>query len=1495
MSPDPSGPRLDTPPPPPAVPPPVSAMSSSFDITKITKLNGLNYCDWKNILEDVLVLKDLWSHLEEAEPAGNDVAHSTWLKNQKHILAIIRLTCEPDIVHLFADATTGTAAWVTLRSTFASKHSTNVMRLEEEFGSARKSTTQSMGEWIASVKSLVAQLRGVGVTISDTKAAHRILNGLGKEYESMRHALQARTQDLTVSDVSDHLLSWDTPARTVVLPLSPVAPIPPVPHFPAPDVYHVASVPAHNNPHRGPMATAMVTTADSSAPVSSLPCSTSLAHQVSCCCQASQSHAAARFHPYASSMFCVACGKSGHLQHRCWTRYPHLKPQWMRDRDHDRDLDRHRDYDRLRDIDRMRELDRNRDFNRQRDDRARERDRSDRYRPSLPDSNRDRPDSTRDRPLGHTAHVATADPPPRSYSPIPPPNPSTYSYLGPDSLPPSSGADPDHAFPTLHDNLANRASFTDEYCYTLRDSPQLLSSRPPSEHGLVHPGDAPGKWLVDSGASSHYSPFRHLFLDLQPIEPPVRILTGNGFIYAEFKGPIPLIIRGPHNTVTHLLLDDVLYVPGLQSRVNLYSIVVLADKQVNTVFGPSSVTFSAMDGTILATGTRVGNCWWLDADVRPYDLCLTLQHDQSSSSASLWHRRMGHLNHTDLIRLQRLSDGISLDAPSVPPSSSQCVPCLVGKQHRTISYFPRRPRLTNGQSRHSCLHIDISGPMQSYGDIAKHLYLAVIVDEDTRFTHANCLHSKDELRACVKEHVALVERRTHDRVLALFSDNEPVILQGAFQEWLRSSGITHYTTQTYSPEMNGLAENAIKQIVTRASAMMADASIPVGFWPEAVRCSAYLKNRSPNKAINMTPFEAYFDTKPNLSHLKVFGCRCYAHIEKENRKKFDSHTVECVFMGYYATERLFAVFDVTHRVMLKKRDVIFFEHVLGHPSMKRYGLAPGHDILGNTLSVADAVLDADIPDTHSVSDCDTIVAPLSPAPNPVPAPSPPSPPQLALMGISPSDDSAPCTSPVIVRDMIDSKWNDMLLWRSPREPNASTSSRAHPSYLLDNYADIYTSWQQKLGIINPLPDISFATDEPDPDTWASAMASPNKGWWLRAAYEEMTQIATMGTFDLTENLPSGRRALSTKWVWKTKRSDDGRIQRFKARWVARGDLQRKVIDYKDTFAPVAMLVSIRILLTLVAVLDLELDQLDVVGAFLNGCLDSDTQVFLRQPQGFTIFGDSRVCALHKSLYGLCQAARAWYNVLHSCLQELGFSRLLSDMAVWKSRKTPASGFEPANDAVSDSITAHDSLAAFIAAHVDDMLCGGSRDHVDRVKCLLKDCFTVKDLGPATVFIGLRIVRDRARRPIYIDQSHYCRDILDLYGLSDCNPCLIPMNPSDHLLTRAKPEECLSASEKTTYQAIIGSLGYLMNCGRPDLAFPVNKIAQFASCPADRHLVAAKRILRYLRGTIDAQLIVGSSSGSLDLRAWFDASWADNPDDSRSTYGYVVLFGQTALI
>lgn len=444
--------------------------------------------------------------------------------------------------------------------------------------------------------------------------------------------------------------------------------------------------------------------------------------------------------------------------------------------------------------------------------------------------------------------------------------------------------------------------------------------------------DKPGKWLIDSGASSHFSPFRPLFLNLSPCIPPLHILTGSGFLTAEWHGPIPLLIKGHNDAVVQLILQNVLYVPQLQSRVNLFSVVVLADKNIHSTFGPHDVQFS-LDGSLLASGTCIGNSWWLNADVRSHELyhaahALSMSPRNTTDTLPTWHKRLGHLNNRDIMRLQNLATGLSIGKPPIPSHNGACTGCLVGKQHCDISRMPHTPK-----RRLARIHIDICGPMQIEGIVGKHLYSAVFVDEATRFTHAYCIVQKSDLRDSVLNYISLVKRETGDSVLALFSDNECALLQKGFQDFLHERGITHYTTQSYSPEMNGIAESANKQIIQKASCLMWEPRIPLGFWPEAVRCAAYLKNRSPNRALNKTPFECWYGLQPNLGHLRIFGCHCYAHVPKDTRQKLDSHTIEGVFLGYYATEHLFAVYDIARRIIVKKRDVVFCEHVLGHPSL----------------------------------------------------------------------------------------------------------------------------------------------------------------------------------------------------------------------------------------------------------------------------------------------------------------------------------------------------------------------------------------------------------------------------------------------------------------------------------------------------------------------------------------------------------------------------------
>ena len=1451
--------------------PPVASVSSSTDVPKLARpLNGQNYQDWRRDLEMLLTLRDYDIH----DPCPEDpVAGQRWTKAQRHMLAIIHLNCEAKQARIFRAATTGKQAWDMLASRFASSSAPNVMRLEESFGTARQGHTQSMSDWIAHMETLAEELIAVGSQVSDDRLANRILGGLDASHDSVKQALRAREGGPNLDAIKDHLLAYELD-RQITNDDKPT---------PAPPLYSIPRPPAHNNTHYGPMATAMpvletrgTPSVDHSA-VPSIPGPFRTAYP------------AHRYSPYGtpgSSLFpsnaappqtlsCHACGKLGHTQNRCWLRFPHLKPQWVKDQEIWREA---RLLERLR---------------------------------TAPVSN---PPA-----MAHIAVTSDIPPLPSLQPPAPtttttpvtsvaatpcaPPTP--YAFAGPDST--VQPGDYAHAFFAIDDALSPGLTPRQHYCFSLQSQPSVRSSF--RSNGQILAGDEPGKWLVDSGASSHFSPFQHLFLSLTPCQPPVRILTGNGYITSLFRGTIPLVIM-VGDVVRKLNLQNVLYVPELQSKVNLFSVVVLADNNIHSNFGPHDVKFE-LDGQLLASGSRIGNSWWLNANIRSHHIFQSMvttfpapvavsastegtkRNVPSPESLHTWHQRLGHINKRDILRLQDHAVGVTVGRPAIPATTASCTGCLVGKQHRVISRMPRPP-----QKRLARIHIDICGPMQVDGYVAQHRYNTVFVDEGTRFTHCYCTVKKDDARECTMNYITLVERETGDRVLALFSDNEPVLLQGAFQQWLRDHGIQHYTTQTYSPEMNGIGENANKQIIQRASCMMWAPRIPIGFWPEAVRCSTYLKNRSPHKALgSRTPYELWFGEVPNLSHLRIFGCRCYAHIEKKLRQKLDSHTIEGIFMGYYSTERLFAIYDLDKRVIIKKRDVTFCEHVLGHPSLVAWGLAAGTNILGLPVDDSDIHLassddsDADTCNIHNLGSDDALLVAMH---------------NLTLLDQDSDHDCTPGVSPTLpdgddcipVKVMASEKTFTLgttilkqqelihLAKRSRLLPSTPLLSPTTSVSLETAYLQHYEQLRREYRIPTDLKlDPLLAAHEPDPVSWRAAMQSPNRGFWLNAAFEEIRQIVRMGTFELTPDLPLGRRALPSKWVWKTKRLIDGSIERFKARWVVRGDLQKKGIDYNETFAPVANLVTLRLLFALVAFHDLELDQLDVVSAFLNGSID--TAVFLRQPQGFTLDGHS-FCLLRKSLYGLCQAARAWYTVLDHTLQALNYRRLTSDLAVW----------------IMDGVGI-DSLQ-FVAAHVDDMVIGGSRVFIDKTKQHLRQHFDIKDEGPAHIFIGLRITRNRDLRQLFIDQAHYARDILQTYGMAACNPCFIPMKPGDQHLPKPLPHDRLSEDDQRTYQAIIGSLGYLMNCSRPDLAFAVNKLAQFGSAAGLCHLTAAKHVLRYIQHTINSRLSVNCgfslrgaddlkrSGDELKLSVYFDSSWADDMTDSRSTYGYCIMYGTTTI-
>ncbi|GJW41995.1 zinc finger, CCHC-type containing protein [Tanacetum coccineum] len=389
--------------------------------------------------------------------------------------------------------------------------------------------------------------------------------------------------------------------------------------------------------------------------------------------------------------------------------------------------------------------------------------------------------------------------------------------------------------------------------------------------------------------------------------------------------------------------------------------------------------------------------------------------------------------------------------------------------------------------------------------------------------------------------------------------------------------------------------------------------------------------------------------------------------------------------------------------------------------------------------------------------------------------------------------------------------------------------------------------------------------EEDPRTYDEAMQSRDAAFWKEAIDDEIGSIMENNTWVLSD-LPPGCKPLGCKWIFKRKMKVDGTIDKFKARLVIQGFRQKEGIDYFDTYAPVARITTIRLLLALAAIHNLVIHQMDVKTAFLNG--DLDEEVYMKQPEGFVMPGNEhKVCKLVKSLYGLKQAPKQWHQKFDEVVLSSGFHLNQSDKCVYSKFDNSGKG-------------------VIICLYVDDMLIFGTdQNQVDKTKKFLSSRFSMKDMGEADIILGIKIKREN--KGIVITQSHYIEKILKKFNREDCSPVSTPMDPVEKLKPNTgKPVDQLE------YSRAIGCLMYAMTSTRPDIAYAVGRLSRFTSNPSRQHWKAITRVFKYLRGTKDYGLsYVGYPSV---LEGYSDASWINHVEDSSSTSGWVFLLGGGAI-
>ncbi|CAI7749876.1 unnamed protein product [Closterium sp. NIES-54] len=345
----------------------------------------------------------------------------------------------------------------------------------------------------------------------------------------------------------------------------------------------------------------------------------------------------------------------------------------------------------------------------------------------------------------------------------------------------------------------------------------------------------------------------------------------------------------------------------------------------------------------------------------------------------------------------------------------------------------------------------------------------------------------------------------------------------------------------------------------------------------------------------------------------------------------------------------------------------------------------------------------------------------------------------------------------------------------------------------------------------------------EPATLKEALESSDAEEWKKAMESELKSIEENGTWELVE-LPVGRKAITSKWLFKIKSDADGKIERYKSRLVAKGYQQKEKVDYKELFAPVVKPTTLRTLLAGATIKGWVVKQMDVTTVFLNGIFKEE--IFVVQPQGFDD-GSGRVWKLKKALFGLKQAPRQWYLKLHEVLEEIGFTPSSVDHSLF--------------------MLGEGEQRSFMVVYVDDILVfSPSSDLVKEVMLKLQDKFKCKALGDVSFYLGLHIERDMEKRCMRVHQRKYLEALAANFGQSEGH--VATPFPSGFKCVKGPEEESVGEEERRRFHSLVGSLMYAAVNTRPDVAFATGQLATVVQCPNEEQVVAGMRVAKYLGQT-----------------------------------------------
>jgi hypothetical protein len=1007
------------------------------------------------------------------------------------------------------------------------------------------------------------------------------------------------------------------------------------------------------------------------------------------------------------------------------------------------------------------------------------------------------------------------------------------------------------------------------------------------------------KWILDQGADVHVANSLNYF------EPGSLRKSGDmGFVGAG-KDEYPIegygTVRLPIQTNEEgefLVLINVAYIPGFMT--NCVALDFL--NKVDIHWSSRNPTMLERTGDIdpFCYLEQSGRHWAFvqPAHAQQHYAVMTSSHVQNDTEMTPEeaHFTLGHAGTNAIEHLEGNTTGLRITDGPKCPTTKECSSCACAKAKQLISRRTDSEYPTPDDSKFYRMNMDILPFTPSYNghDNATHSQC-----DRTRYMFLNTHQGKREAADYSIAHIKLAETQFDGKVVRYRTDGETVLNSRRWIEFAQGKGIVREASAPDTSEQNGKAEASGKSVVIIARSAIIASNIPESLFSEALLWACYVYNRTPKRLLNWkTPFESVTGRKPNLGHMHPFGCKSYSLQHNLPRlQKMQSRALIGYLVGY-DSRNIYRIWIPSRSKVIRTRDVVFDDKAFYDPSELDIGIIEEEGVTNfmDGLELSKAIQDDE---EEEIYDSITVEMPAERGlvqrlvQNRLPQ-------RLPQNDLNDSDDSAPNIAP--------GKANDQLRTPSPtpsydshalapenteallgsvtpaNKPlfgsRAGSSTQVDPSNIIEGKR---TRKPKSVFITTNNPELAFhsafATAQkaidpvgiplselpPAPKHYKEMLKHPYSSSFKVAMDKEINKLTLMKAIEFTtyseaQSLPATTQLsepIPLMWVFTYKSDSNGFVTSFKARIVARGDLQQ---TEEDTYAATAAAYSTRALAAIIGAHGLRAYQYDAINAYGNS--RKEIPLCAKNPPGYEDQGE--LLLVHFGMYGLKPSALDWYNTFKAAALSIGLTIVPGSPCIFQ------------------------NLWLIMLVYVDDILIAFHPQYDEEFKLFelqFLQLFEFRQMGEVDHFLGIRFVRDLDAKKIWLVQDAYISKLESRFEINTARRPRTPL-PSAPMVTY---EGTASASQIHQYQQKCGSINWPAVLTRPDIAWSISELSKFLQNPGPLHIAAVDHLLEYLSCTKYLALCYNGDTTSNLFMGYTDASFADDVETRRSSHGYAFSF------